>query len=128
MTELDKLRPCCICIPLPLWFRSGCLFFPPFPPFLIVSRHFVYQLRRISSDAGMPVVKDPFCQRYVQGLDNVEPLFRQLRVERPDLQLIMVILPGKTPVYGEHALVHSQSARFIGVSVVWVISCCLVWL
>jgi len=73
------------------------LFHPPIHP----CRNFVYQLRRISSDAGMPVIKDPFCQRYVQGLDNVEPLFRQLRVERPDLQLIMVVLPGKTPVYGE---------------------------
>lgn len=49
----------------------------------------------------MPVVKDPFFQRYVQGVDNVEPMFRQLRAERSDLQLIMVVLPGKTPVYGE---------------------------
>ncbi len=64
-------------------------------------RNFIYQLRRISSDAGMPVVKDPFFQRYVQGVDNVEPLFRQLRAERADLQLVMVVLPGKTPVYGE---------------------------
>lgn len=61
----------------------------------------MYQLRRISSDAGMPVIRDPFCQRYIQGVDNVEPLFRQLRVECPDLQLIVVVLPGKTPVYGE---------------------------
>ena len=64
-------------------------------------RNFIYQLRRISSDAGMPVIKDPFFQRYVQGVDNVEPLFRQLRADRADLQLIMVVLPGKTPVYGE---------------------------
>ena len=64
-------------------------------------RNFIYQLRRISSDAGMPVIKDPFFQRYIQGVDNVEPLFRQLRAEKADLQLIMVILPGKTPVYGE---------------------------
>ena len=67
----------------------------------ILCRHFIYQLRRISSDAGMPVMKDPFMQRYVQGMDNVEPLFRQLRAERLDLQLIMVVLPGKTPVYGK---------------------------
>lgn len=58
-------------------------------------------MRRISSDAGMPVTKDPYFQRYIQGVDNVEPLFRQLMAEKTDLQLIMVVLPGKTPVYGE---------------------------
>lgn len=66
-----------------------------------ICRHFIFQLRRISSDAGMPVIKDPFFQRYIQGVDNVEPLLRQVRAERADLQLIMVVLPGKTPVYGE---------------------------
>ena len=61
----------------------------------------MYQLRRISSDAGMPVTRDPLCQRYMQGVDNVEPLFRQLRMDYPEIQLIIVVLPGKTPVYGE---------------------------
>jgi len=64
-------------------------------------RHFIYQLRRISSDAGMPITKDPFFLRYVSGVDTVEPIFRQLKQDRPELQLIMVVLPGKTPVYGE---------------------------
>ncbi len=68
---------------------------------IIPCRQFVFQLRRISNDAGMPVIKDPYFYRYVSGLENVEPLFRQLKQERPELQLIMVILPGKTPVYGE---------------------------
>ena len=47
-------------------------------------------------------MKDPFFKRYISGsgLDHVEPLFRQLKTDRPDLQLLMVILPGKTPVYG----------------------------
>lgn len=63
-------------------------------------RNFIYQLRRISNDAGMPIKGDPF-QRYVSGVDNVEPLFRQLRSDMLDLQLIMVVLPGKTPVYAE---------------------------
>ena len=62
-------------------------------------------LLRVSSlsTEGMPVIKDPFFKRYisVSGLDHVEPLFRQLKTDRPDLQLLMVILPGKTPVYGE---------------------------
>lgn len=63
-------------------------------------RNFVWQLRKISNDAGMPFRSDPFFNRYVNGVDNVEPLFRQLKQDRMDLQLIMVVLPGKTPVYG----------------------------
>ena len=69
--------------------------------FSLFLRNFVYQLRRISNDAGMPVSKEPFFQRYVSGVDNVEPLFRQLKHDRADLQLIVVVLPGKTPVYGQ---------------------------
>ena len=38
--------------------------------------------------------------RWLQGMDTVEPVFRQLRQEYPDLQLVMIILPGKTPIYG----------------------------
>ena len=67
-------------------------------------RNFVYQLRRISGDAGM-LTKEPFFLRYVTGVDSVEPIFRQLKQDRPDLQLIMVVLPGKTPIYGEGELV-----------------------
>ena len=60
--------------------------------------HCVFNIRIL----GMPVVKDPFFKRYISnsGLDHVEPLFRQLKNDRPDLQLVMIILPGKTPVYG----------------------------
>ena len=64
-------------------------------------KHFVFQLRKISDDAGMPIRSDPFFQRFVSGVDNVEPLFRQLKQDRLDLQLLMVVLPGKRPVYGE---------------------------
>ena len=46
----------------------------------------------------MPVTKDPFFVRYMSGVDTVEPIFRQLKQDRPDLQLIMVVLPGKTQV------------------------------
>ena len=69
--------------------------------FLLPCRHFVFQLRKISNDAGMPMCSDPFFHRFVSGVDNVEPLFRQLKQDRLDLQLLMVILPGKRPVYGE---------------------------
>ena len=37
----------------------------------------------------------------VERVEAVEPLFRQLLNEMEGLQLILVVLPGKTPVYGE---------------------------
>ena len=37
----------------------------------------------------------------VERVEAVEPLFRQLCVEIEGLQLILVVLPGKTPVYGK---------------------------
>ena len=77
-------------------------------------RHFVFQLRKISNDAGMPIRSDPFFQRFVSGVDNVEPLFRQLKQDRLDLQLLMVVLPGKTPVYGEICLTITGECVNIG--------------
>ena len=64
-------------------------------------RNFVVQLRKIGNDAGMPIRRDPCFVRWLQGMDTVEPVFRQLRQENPDLQLVMIILPGKTPIYGK---------------------------
>ena len=58
------------------------------------------QLRKISNDAGMPFRRDPAYMRYHTGMESVEPVFRQLCSDIPGLQLIMVVLPGKTPVYG----------------------------
>ncbi|KAL0171244.1 hypothetical protein M9458_031555, partial [Cirrhinus mrigala] len=56
---------------------------------------FTDQLRKISKDAGMPIQGQPcFC--------NVEPMFRHLKNTYSGLQLIIVILPGKTPVYGKN--------------------------
>ena len=39
--------------------------------------------------------------RYANGPDQVEPMFRFLKNQYPALQLIIVILPGRTPVYAE---------------------------
>ena len=64
-------------------------------------RNFIQQLRKISNDAGMPFRRDPAYMRYQIGMESVEPIFRQLCADIPGLQLIMVVLPGKTPVYGE---------------------------
>lgn len=118
-------------------------------------RNFIFQLRKISQDAGMPFHHEPQYVRYIQDrlgnnglsiyhyihpfintvcpigllsvhlstpsvqldsylsvyhvhfvhlgverVEAVEPLFRQLCIELEGLQLILVVLPGKTPVYG----------------------------
>ena len=42
-----------------------------------------------------------FTQLGVERVEAVDPLFRQLLQELEGLQLILVVLPGKTPVYGK---------------------------
>ena len=69
--------------------------------FLISLRAFTDQLRKISRDAGMPIQGQPCFCKYAQGADSVEPMFRHLKYTYQGLQLVVVILPGKTPVYGE---------------------------
>ncbi|XP_038052098.1 protein argonaute-2-like isoform X1 [Patiria miniata] len=64
-------------------------------------KNFTSQLQKISSDAGMPIGCQPVFCKYAQGADQVEPMFRYLKRQFPDLQLIVVVLPGKTPVYAE---------------------------
>ena len=64
-------------------------------------RSFTQQLQKISSDAGMPIVSQPCFCKYATGPDQVEPMFRYWKATYAGLQLIVVILPGKTPVYAE---------------------------
>jgi len=64
-------------------------------------RNFTQQLQRISNDAGMPIMGQPCFCKYATGPDQVEPMFRYLKNTYPGLQLIVVVLPGKTPVYAE---------------------------
>ncbi|KAI6226677.1 Protein argonaute-2 [Aphelenchoides besseyi] len=64
-------------------------------------RSFTTQLQRISSDAGMPIVGQPCFCKYAVGVDQVEPMFKFLKQNYPGLQLVCVVLPGKTPVYAE---------------------------
>ncbi|MGH0165691.1 UNVERIFIED_CONTAM: hypothetical protein FKN15_049197 [Acipenser sinensis] len=66
-----------------------------------VLKGFTDQLRKISKDAGMPIQGQPCFCKYAQGADSVEPMFRHLKNTYSGLQLIIVILPGKTPVYAE---------------------------
>ncbi|CAL8297413.1 unnamed protein product [Lota lota] len=62
---------------------------------------FTDQLRKISRDAGMPIQGQPCFCKYAQGADSVEPMFKHLKYTYQGLQLVVVILPGKTPVYAE---------------------------
>lgn len=73
---------------------------------LLIFRGFTDQLRKISKDAGMPIQGQPCFCKYAQGADSVEPMFRHLKNTYSGLQLIIVILPGKTPVYGKRILLY----------------------
>uniref|UniRef100_A0AC35TKG3 Protein argonaute-2 n=1 Tax=Rhabditophanes sp. KR3021 TaxID=114890 RepID=A0AC35TKG3_9BILA len=64
-------------------------------------RNFTQSLQRISSDAGMPIIGQPCFCKYAVGVDQVEPMFKYLKQTYPGLQLVCVVLPGKTPVYAE---------------------------
>lgn len=59
------------------------------------------QLQKLSADAGMPILGQPVFCKYASGPDQVEPMFKYLKSCHQNLQLILVILPGKTPVYGK---------------------------
>lgn len=73
-----------------------------------LNRSFTDQLRKISKDAGMPIQGQPCFCKYAQGADSVEPMFKHLKMTYVGLQLIVVILPGKTPVYGMNTCVFSR--------------------
>lgn len=64
-------------------------------------RNFTQQLQKISNDAGMPIIGQPCFCKYATGPDQVEPMFRYLKNTFNQLQLVVVVLPGKTPVYGK---------------------------
>eukprot|EP00094_Tigriopus_californicus_P002468 TCALIF_02385-PA protein Name:"Similar to Ago2 Protein argonaute-2 (Mus musculus)" AED:0.07 eAED:0.07 QI:0/0/0/0.5/1/1/2/0/1061 len=64
-------------------------------------RNFTVSLQKISNDAGMPIVGQPCFCKYANGPDQVEPMFRYLKNTFHGLQLVVVVLPGKTPVYAE---------------------------
>lgn len=49
----------------------------------------------------MPIVGQPCFCKYATGIEQVEPMFRFLKGNYTGLQLIVVVLPGKTPVYAE---------------------------
>jgi len=64
-------------------------------------RNFTQQLQKISTDAGMPIIGQPCFCKYATGPDQVQPMFSYLKANFQGLQLVVVVLPGKTPVYAE---------------------------
>ncbi|XP_037082882.1 protein argonaute-2-like isoform X2 [Pollicipes pollicipes] len=64
-------------------------------------RNFTQQLQKISTDAGMPIIGQPCFCKYATGPDQVQPMFSYLKNNFQGLQLVVVVLPGKTPVYAE---------------------------
>lgn len=75
-------------------------------------RNFTQQLQKISNDAGMPIIGQPCFCKYATGPDQVEPMFKYLKSTFVQLQLVVVVLPGKTPVYGEYALLLVYSSLY----------------
>ena len=63
--------------------------------------HFVDYLMRISGSLGMTIVRRPIFCKYITEQNSVHPMFSFLKTQYPKLQLIIVVLPGKTPVYAE---------------------------
>jgi len=64
-------------------------------------KSFVDRLTHISSDLGMKILREPCFCKYIHDVSNVQPMFSYLRNEFPSLQLVVIVLPGKTPVYAE---------------------------
>lgn len=58
----------------------------------------------------MPIQGQPCFCKYAQGADSVEPMFRHLKNTYSGLQLIIVILPGKTPVYGKRVTHRAEQS------------------
>lgn len=50
----------------------------------------------------MPIIGQPCFCKYATGPDQVEPMFKYLKSTFVQLQLVVVVLPGKTPVYGKN--------------------------
>ena len=49
----------------------------------------------------MTIVRRPIFCKYITEQNSVHPMFSFLKTQYPKLQLIIVVLPGKTPVYAE---------------------------
>lgn len=66
----------------------------------------------------MPIIGQPCFCKYATGPDQVEPMFRYLKNTFQSLQLVVVVLPGKTPVYGKFLSFEQQDGCCIFVGLV----------
>ncbi|XP_037520540.1 protein argonaute-2-like [Rhipicephalus sanguineus] len=64
-------------------------------------RIFTKQLHTIANGTGMRMNDQPCAYEYARETDEVEAVFRRLMSDFPGLQLVVVVLPGKTPIYAE---------------------------
>ncbi|KAF1767636.1 hypothetical protein GCK72_007595 [Caenorhabditis remanei] len=62
---------------------------------------YVHLLRKISQESGVPITEYPVFCKYGHGVEEVELVLRFLKQTYPDLQLVLVILPGKHDFYPE---------------------------
>ena len=67
----------------------------------------------------MKIESQPDFCKYIQDVTNVQPMFSYLKKNFPLLQLILVVLPGKTPVYAE--------VKRMGDGVLGVATQCIKW-
>ncbi|KAL1467301.1 hypothetical protein MTO96_042275 [Rhipicephalus appendiculatus] len=64
-----------------------------------VLRRFMQELWTTAIAAAMSMNVQPCMCYYVTEINQVEPMFRDLQSTFPGLQLLVVVLPGKTPIY-----------------------------
>ncbi|EFP06481.1 hypothetical protein CRE_08398 [Caenorhabditis remanei] len=64
-------------------------------------RNFTSMLQKISREAGMPITSGPCFCKYAVGVEQVESILTYLKSKYKKIQLVIVVLPGKTPVYAE---------------------------
>lgn len=75
------------------------------------------------------LLNNVFCTgKYATGPDQVEPMFRYLKSSFQSLQLVVVVLPGKTPVYGKWSYLSAEQGFFSSLRRImkWNVSFCYI--
>ena len=63
---------------------------------------FTMDLVEVSSKINMPFAAQPvFCKYFKKSTTDIEGIFKLLTSSNPELQLVLVVLPGKTNIYGK---------------------------
>ncbi|KAL3172281.1 hypothetical protein MRX96_013255 [Rhipicephalus microplus] len=55
----------------------------------------------MAPDAGMCIAPQPCTHTYLTKVDEVEPAFRYLKTRFACPNLVIIVLPGKTPIYAK---------------------------